>query len=512
MIFLSILAAVTLASAAESPPAFRWAKIGTGGGTMRSHYGLTVDSFGRPFVAGDFRNGASFEHITLTNSGLFVTKYDRSGNLMWAMQDASVGLSGPVTNAVWGLSIAAKGTNGFALGCKLQADQPTLFAGSAFTNRGYASILLARYDEARNPIWARQFDGAGEDMLVDMLADWQGNWVWSGAGGNGQYGETNLSASGGLVAKCDDQGRLIWLNVAASESFARCHRLAVDQTGNVFVTGWFSGVTSFGSTNLSCDPFAEDLFLAKYAPNGSLLWVRQAGGPYSDSGVDVATDSQGACVLTGMVWCPAQFGDTTFGAEEWSQMMFLAKYDSEGRLLWVRQGLDVAEVIGPAGLFVDTKDNIYLGYNGGWDLVINGSGCRKFSPEGELVWEKHVTGVVLVRMTGDAVGNLFLSGWFGGPTATFDGNTLTNSGTGEAVFLAKLDATVSPTLTGERASNTIRLSWSALASDFFLESTADISSGTIWTSNAVPPSVVGISNVVTLPLSDNRSFYRLKRL
>ena len=63
----------------------------------------------------------------------------------------------------------------------------------------------------------------------------------------------------------------------------------------------------------------------------------------------------------------------------------------------------------------------------------------------------------------------------------------------------------------ELVTNIIRLSWPALATDFFLESATSLSPIASWSSNAVTPTVFGSSNVVTLPADQRLNFYRLRR-
>ena len=61
------------------------------------------------------------------------------------------------------------------------------------------------------------------------------------------------------------------------------------------MVGAFGGTASFGRPD---DPNRleitsdgeKDIFIAQYAPNGSLNWVQQAGGTGSDLGFSVAVD------------------------------------------------------------------------------------------------------------------------------------------------------------------------------------------------------------------------------
>ncbi|MDQ3048934.1 MAG: hypothetical protein M3R27_15395 [Bacteroidota bacterium] len=50
-----------------------------------------------------------------------------------------------------------------------------------------------------------------------------------------------------------------------------------DKDGNVYMTGYFTGTTSFGDTILS-SVRGSNSFIAKYSSAGNLLWVRQSKG------------------------------------------------------------------------------------------------------------------------------------------------------------------------------------------------------------------------------------------
>ena len=55
--------------------------------------------------------------------------------------------------------------------------------------------------------------------------------------------------------------------------------VATDASGNVFVTGYFRGTATFGSTVLSSAGPDIDIFVAKYVPTtGTWAWAQRGGG------------------------------------------------------------------------------------------------------------------------------------------------------------------------------------------------------------------------------------------
>ncbi|MCB2409370.1 LamG-like jellyroll fold domain-containing protein [Hymenobacter lucidus] len=75
---------------------------------------------------------------------------------------------------------------------------------------------------------------------------------------------------------------------------------AVDASGNVFVTGNFTGQVAFGSTVLS-SVGSGDLFVAKYVPaTATWAWAQSGGGANADQGNGIAV-SGGSVYVTGYI-------------------------------------------------------------------------------------------------------------------------------------------------------------------------------------------------------------------
>ena len=76
---------------------------------------------------------------------------------------------------------------------------------------------------------------------------------------------------------------------------------------------------------------SHDAFLAKYDSSGEQLWVRQFGSAAYEELESVATD------LDGNVYVAGHTQGSLAGVNAGSYDAFLAKYDSSGEQLWVRQ-------------------------------------------------------------------------------------------------------------------------------------------------------------------------------
>jgi hypothetical protein len=83
----------------------------------------------------------------------------------------------------------------------------------------------------------------------------------------------------------------------------RCAGIAVDGSGNSYVTGSFQFTATFGpgEANQTQLTFVgnSDIFIAKYNSNGTLAWAKQAGGSGIDGGFGIAVDGSGNSYVTG---------------------------------------------------------------------------------------------------------------------------------------------------------------------------------------------------------------------
>ena len=86
----------------------------------------------------------------------------------------------------------------------------------------------------------------------------------------------------------------------------------MDGSGASYVTGHFDGSSTFGAgeaneTTLTSAGYF-DIFVAKYDADGDLLWVKGAGGGGYDGGSSIAVDGNGASYITGDFESNATFG------------------------------------------------------------------------------------------------------------------------------------------------------------------------------------------------------------
>lgn len=178
--------------------------------------------------------------------------------------------------------------------------------------------------------------------------------------GDTTFGPGLLSSNGdtdAYIAKMNPDGEWLWAQKAGGTGSDDAWSIAVDNAGNVYLTGIFESTASFGTHSLvSAGDY--DIFVAKLDSDGNWLWVRSAGSSGEDHGYDIAMNPDGGCYLTGYIYDTAVFGDfevSPYGYKD----IFVAKMSADGNWQWVNHtgGTNVDE--GKA-LSIDNDGNIYL--------------------------------------------------------------------------------------------------------------------------------------------------------
>jgi hypothetical protein len=154
---------------------------------------------------------------------------------------------------------------------------------------------------------------------------------------------TLLSAIPALIMApvlCQTPYEHVWAQrVGGQNDNEKLWRMAVDESGNVFVTGSVRGTFSSGNVSVT-SVGGSDIVLLKYSSNGELLWGRTAGGPLNDAAFGADTDKDGNVYITGAYSGLAVFGDTVVANIDPDGVnlpfSFVARYSPAGELDWVR--------------------------------------------------------------------------------------------------------------------------------------------------------------------------------
>lgn len=167
-----------------------------------------------------------------------------------------------------------------------------------------------------------------------------------------------------FLAKYSSNGTLAWVQSAGGNKTDRANSVAVDASGNVYITGDYSGTATFGSISKTSVSASQDMFVAKYNNSGIVQWVQSAGGPSSDYGNSIVVDAAGDAYITGGFAGTATFG-TTIKTPVGGNDIFVAKYTTAGVLALVQSAGGISNDY-VTSIAVDVSGKIYVaGYHEG---------------------------------------------------------------------------------------------------------------------------------------------------
>jgi hypothetical protein len=293
------------------------------GGTI-SDYGksVAVDGSGNVYVTGYYAGTASFGATTLTSAGepdVFVSKYSTGGVLQWVRQAGGTGYD-------VGHSVSVDGSgNVYITG---YFNNTATFGGTTLSSAGSNDVFLAKYDASGNLQWAQWGGGTSTDIGHSVAVDGSGNVYVTGLFYNtAMFGSTMLTSAGGydvFVAKYNSGGIPQWARRVGGADNDVGYGVAVDGSGNVYVTGQIAGTVPFGGTTLTSAGY-YDIFIARYDGSGNEQWAQRAGGTNFDYGYGVAADVSGNVYVTGYIQGTSSFGATTLTSAGIADI-FVARY------------------------------------------------------------------------------------------------------------------------------------------------------------------------------------------
>jgi hypothetical protein len=326
------------------------------------------------------------------------------------------------------------------------------FGTTIKTTAGSTDIFVAKYDSGGALQWVQSAGGTSSDGGNGIAVDGSGGvYVTGYYQGTATFGTTTKTSAGLFdifVAKYSGSGVLQWVQSAGGTSFDFGNAIAVDGSGNVYVTGKYEATATFGTTTKTSAGIA-DIFVAKYNSVGVTWdWVQSAGGTSDDVGRGIAVDGSGNVYVTGWYFGTATFGTTTKTSAGLFDI-FVAKYNSSGALQWVQSAGDTSIDEGH-GIAVDGSGGVYVTGNyqgtatfgattktsaGGSDIFV-----ARYNSSGALQWVQSAGGTSYDygnAIAVDGSGNVYVTGRYQG-TATFGNNSLTSAGATD-IFVARID-------------------------------------------------------------------------
>lgn len=271
-----------------------------------------------------------------------------------------------------------------------------------------------------------------------------------------------------FVAYIDGQPSLDWAigmgnsGLDAHNSYDNITSSVIDSEGNIYVTGYFMGTVDFnpsGNVNNLTSAGGNDIFLAKYDPNGNNIYAKSIGGTGQDEGIAIALDETENPVIVGNFEETVDF-DPGSGTHNITciggRYVFIAKFSTNGDFVFAKS---ISRAYSP-----DTPYDLAIAVDNDGDIYIAGSfhGTANFSIDANLTSAgeadvflakydlngNYLASANIARGPGNAsaqaialdnIGNIYVTGYFLGTSDFNPGigtNNLTSNGQDDA-FLSR---------------------------------------------------------------------------
>lgn len=171
----------------------------------------------------------------------------------------------------------------------------------------------------------------------------------------------SFSASG-MLLKYDSDGQFQWaIPIGGDGSSTQwADDVAVDAENNIYVTGFFAGTCDFDPSENSSTLYGGEVdgYLAKYSSDGNLLWVREVSSADADRAHGLAISSNGDVLISGFLSPNAYIGDPSFSLSASDDGGYVCSFDADGNVNWIKV-FQADATCNPLKIAVDDQNNIY---------------------------------------------------------------------------------------------------------------------------------------------------------
>jgi uncharacterized delta-60 repeat protein len=248
-------------------------------------WAVAVDRSGNVYVTGQsYGSGTGYDYATV--------KYNSSGVEQWAARYNGPGNSRDGASALF-----------------LDPAGNVYVTGSSGASNDYDYITI-KYDNSGTENWIARYDSPGDDgRPVALAVDGSGNVCVTGYSGSRYYSQY-------VTLKYDAAGIEQWAARYGGNSYNSANSLALDNQGNVYVTGM---------TDYYCDEgcWGGDFTTIKYSTAGVEQWIARYDGA-EDEALAIAVDASGNVYVTGSsfdgesraVYTTIKYSQTTTGVKQ----------------------------------------------------------------------------------------------------------------------------------------------------------------------------------------------------
>lgn len=302
-------------------------------------------------------------------------------------------------------------------------------------------LFLSKISFSQNFTWARTDASSSNSEILSIALDKSGNLL---------VAEKRYSGIG--VFKYDSLHNLSWIKIISGTiAYTPGIGICADDSGDVYITGYYSVGGLFLDSTMIASNGGGNMFLIKLNSQGIFQWIKHTTGGQC-VGRKVNSDAQNNIYVVGNINGDVYF-DSIFISTP-AHCCFIAKYNSDGELLWVKKTSGASVSGWGIGMKTDPIGNTYITGNfSSWTIYFDSISLQsygnddvyiaKIDSSGNWIWAVHAGGPAQDApyygegLALDGKGHLYIKGYFESNTVHFGNITVNNPEKSD--FLAKYD-------------------------------------------------------------------------
>lgn len=414
--------------------------------------GTVSDSEGNNYTIGTFQGTINFGNgVSITSNrswiDLFLVKRDSTGQAIWAKSfganDTSVGQASYIED-ISDIAIDKSG-DVYLLG-EVNCSSTIIFGNITIPDNQtpiMKNVFVSKFDKNGDCKWVKINYTNPNAKPNEITVDENKNvTIVGGAYGGETFGTLTVPHSGNYIVTFDSLGVAKW----AKAYYANVSDLAYGGDGKLYFTGQTSN-TQFDNQTLTLNG-SVDFFIAKADTNGSLIWVKNAGGgSQPNAGYAIAAHDTNIVIL-GKNGVPISLGTLSLST---SNKHFILSVDPQGNYNWVTP----TNISGSwadystTDITVNSQKEIFFYTHSSGNVTFGNSNFNagtvetmlcKLDSIGNPIWgfrSNSHGGNYATNTTGFSVDNynhLYFSGYFKNTLSFYDSDTIVNSINGPYLY------------------------------------------------------------------------------
>lgn len=309
-------------------------------------------------------------------------------------------------------------------------------------SNGFFDVFVQKTDNQGQNVWTRSFGSSSFEYGTAIVNDNDGNVYVSGVfdspidfdPGPGSMLLTSNGEQDIFLVKYNTGGVFQWAKNIGGETYDESTALGVDSLGNVYLSGYFNGTADFDpgpGTFTYTGLGSNDNFIAKYSPDGELIWAKNYGSSDFEAATSMRVQPNGDSYITGFFNGSVDFDP---GAGSYpltaggNNTGYLLRLDADGDFI-AALSIESSESVIGYDVYVDQQDMIYLTgiFTGTLDLnpglgtditspaSVTSGYMIKLDPAGNYLWGKVIAeqeAVIIYTIDANPDGQILISGYY----------------------------------------------------------------------------------------------------